>query len=317
MDEQKFPTSLFVQDWWLDAVAPGAWSVATVEENGRIIARMPYVIRHRRGLTLLDMPLLTPHLGPWLAPLPGKYATRLAREHQLLDALIQQLPPFAYFSQRFHPRVTNWLPFYWRDFQQTTYYTYILPDLSDLDVVWEEFRPNIKRAIRKAQKQVQVRDDLGLETFWQLNQLTFQRQGLKPVYDLDFLRRIDAASAQRGQRRILFAQDAQARVHAALYLVWDEHAAYYLMGGNDPDLQNSGAPSLLMWAAIQFAATVSRRFDFEGSMLPGVERFFRSFGARQTPYFRVTKVNSLALRIRQELPTWLQLFRKGPKSKVD
>ncbi len=302
--------SLFSQDWWLDAVAPGAWNAATVKENGRIIARMPYVIRRHRRFTLLDMPSLTPHLGPWLASLPGKYATRLSREHQLLNELIDQLPPFDFFSQRFHFSVTNWLPFYWRGFEQTTFYTYTIPDLSDLDEVWDGFRPNIKRAIRRAREQVTVRDDLGLETFWRLNQMTFHRQRMEPPYALDFLRRIDAACAQRNQRRILFAQDAQGQVHATLYLVWDDRAAYYLMGGNDPDRQTSGAPSLLMWEAIRFAATVTRSFDFEGSMIPGVERFFRSFGAQQTPYFRVTRVNSLAFRVRQDLRSWRRIIRK-------
>ena len=311
MIDQTLPGSIFVQDWWLDAVAPGQWDAATVAESGRVIARMPYVVRQHRGLALLDMPLLTPHLGPWLAPLPGKYATRLSREHQLLEALIQQLPPFDFFSQRFHHRITNWLPFHRLGFQQTTYYTYVIEDLGNLDQVWDAFRSNIKRAVRKAQKQVSVRDDLGLEAFWRLNQLTFQRQNMNAPYDLAYLTSIDAACARRNQRRIFFVEDARGRIHAALYLVWDDESAYYLMGGNDPELQNSGAPSLLLWEAIQFASTVTRSFDFEGSMIPGVERFFRSFGARQTPYFRVTKVNSLAFRIRRDMRSWRQMFRKS------
>jgi len=32
-------------------------------------------------------------------------------------------------------------------------------------------------------------------------------------------------------------------------------------------------------------------FDFEGSMLPPVERYFRAFGARQTPYLRVSRTS--------------------------
>jgi len=30
-------------------------------------------------------------------------------------------------------------------------------------------------------------------------------------------------------------------------------------------------------------------FDFEGSMIEPVERFFRSFGAQRVPYFGITK----------------------------
>jgi hypothetical protein len=32
-----------------------------------------------------------------------------------------------------------------------------------------------------------------------------------------------------------------------------------------------------------------KRFDFEGSMLPQIEPGFRGFGAKQLPYFSITK----------------------------
>ena len=43
-------------------------------------------------------------------------------------------------------------------------------------------------------------------------------------------------------------------------------------------------------------------FDFEGSMIPGVERFFREFGAIQTPFFTITRGN-LSLLYR----AWLKI----------
>jgi hypothetical protein len=100
---------------------------------------------------------------------------------------------------------------------------------------------------------------------------------------------------------MLFAQDEAGRVHAVSYAVWDRNAAYYLIGGGDPALRTSGASSLLMWESIMRARAVTDVFDFEGSMLRPVERFFRAFGARQTPYLRVSRARpharaALALR---------------------
>ena len=51
-----------------------------------------------------------------------------------------------------------------------------------------------------------------------------------------------------------------------------------------------------MWEAIQFASTVTQRFDFEGSMMEPVEKFFRAFGATQTPYFSISKTPSRLLK---------------------
>ena len=52
---------------------------------------------------------------------------------------------------------------------------------------------------------------------------------------------------------------------------------------------------LLMWHAIQFAANVSRSFDFEGSMQPGIELFLRGFGPAQVPYFQVRRESTKAV----------------------
>jgi hypothetical protein len=100
---------------------------------------------------------------------------------------------------------------------------------------------------------------------------------------------------------MLFAVDEADRLHAVAYGVWDEQGAYYLLGGGDPELRNSGATSLLLWELILRAREVTDVFDFEGSMIEPLERFFRSFGARQTPYLYVSRESargSAALALR-------------------
>jgi hypothetical protein len=143
-------TSMFQQPWWLDAVAPGAWSAVEIRRGGKLKAWLPYMIDRRMGLTLLRQPLLTPSLGPWISPSEGKHATQLSHQKELYTELIEQLPAHDYFSQTFHYSVENWLPFYWKGFQQTTYYTYVIDGLTDLDQVRSEFQRKIVKDIRKS-----------------------------------------------------------------------------------------------------------------------------------------------------------------------
>ena len=84
--------------------------------------------------------------------------------------------------------------------------------------------------------------------------------------------------------------DSLGRVHAAVYIAWADNTAYYLMGGSDPALRDSGAHLLALWEAIIFASSVAKRFDFEGSMLPQIEHVFRGFGAKQWPYSSIMRV---------------------------
>lgn len=308
-DPGAVPGGIFAQPWWLEAVAPGAWDALTIEKDGELIARLPYVTRRRRGRSYLIMPPLTPHLGPWLHRFPGKNPRKSAAEKKIMTELIDRLPRFDGFTQHFHPSVSNWLPFYWRGFQQTTRYTYIIESLTDLSAVWQGMAANLRRNVRNAKEWLTVRDDLGLDAFLDLNEKTFRRQGLPMPYGRDFVARLDDACSKQKCRRILFAEDARGRVHAGAYFVWDSQASYWLMSGADADLRSSGATSLLVWEAIQFAATVTRSFDFVGSMIESVEHFFRTFGASQKPYLRVTKTNSPLVKMYDDVHGWLTLWR--------
>jgi hypothetical protein len=284
--------NLFQERWWLDAVAPGEWDEVVVKRGTEVAARLPFLRRRQFGRTWLVQPKLTPYLGPWLRPTSAKLPNRLAETKQLMTELIDALPPFDVFRQCFAPEVAYWLPFCWRGFQQTTRYTYRLADLTDLDSIWAGFRHNIRIESRKAQPPLTICDDLGLDCFRRVWALTFERQGSRLPVSKQLIDRLDDACGKQGCRKMFFAQDSNGKVHATAYLVWNKKCAYYLMGGGDPDLRNSGAGSLVVWEAIKFAATVSEQFDFEGSMIESIERFFRAFGGTPIPYFSIQKLSS-------------------------
>ena len=283
--------SLFQQPWWLDAVAPGQWSEARIEQDGVVKARLPFVERRKWGLKVITHPRLSQTLGPWNAPIPGKSSRRLAEEKHLCHALIDQLPECDYFSQAFHPSVTNCLPWQWRGFSERILYTYQLDDLSDLDLVWRNFGDCARNQVRKAQQQLEVDYCADLETILDVNDLTFARQGLKAPYSRDYVRRIEAACGPRNASIRLAAVDARGRVHAVNYLVLDGRSSHGLLLGSDPELRNSGAGTLLVWEAIRMVAKVAPVFDFGGSMIEPVETFFRNFGARQVTYHHLSRMS--------------------------
>jgi lipid II:glycine glycyltransferase (peptidoglycan interpeptide bridge formation enzyme) len=298
-------TCIFCQPWWLQAVAPDSWDVAVVERGGEVAAVLPYAYKVRLGrFKLIEMPPLTPYLGPWLRNSTAKYVNRLSEEKELMTELTEKLPTFAVFQQGFHPSITNWLPFYWRGYKQTTRYTYITDCNKNLDAAWDETRENIRTDIRKAQKTVEVVDTPDIDRFLRVLKTTFQRQGKPLPYTEEVVRRVESACEKQNVRKMLFAQDAEGQTHAAVYLVWDAKSVYYLLGGGDPALRNSGATSLLIWKAIEFALSHGKRFDFEGSVVESIERFFRAFGARQVPYFEVSKMNSRIVRAYRALWRW-------------
>jgi hypothetical protein len=259
---------------------------------------------------MLTMPPLTQTLGPWVEPSGASAPRALGEEIELLGALEAALPPADAFVQQFAPTMLNALPFHWAGYRLELQYTYRLHGIGSEDAVWDGLRGNIRREIRKARGRVEVRDDLPLDRFHGVWGKTFERQGLPVPTSLSQLERLDEACASRGARALLSAHDDADRVHAVAYVVWDANAAFYLLGGADPALRTSGASSLLLWEGIARARAVTDVFDFEGSMLPPVERHFRAFGARQTPYLRVSRASRRGRAALAARAGWRRLVRR-------
>ena len=292
---------LFSKDWWLDAVVGiDRWDVALVFRDGKIIASMPYIIKNRFGLQLCTLPELTQYLGPWIKPSQAKYAKMLGQQKDIMTDLIEQLPRFDYFLQNWDYKQTNWLPFYWKGFQQTTNYTYVIDDMSSLDVVWSNFQEKIRTDIKKSTNRYNLTflDNPSIDDFIRLNKKVYERKNIKSPHSEQTFINLDKACAPRNARKIFIAVDEDGRPHAGVYIVWDKNSAYYLLSGSDSELRNSGATSLCLWEAIRFASTVTKEFNFEGSMIEPVERFVRGFGAKQKLVFNISKTTSLLLRLR-------------------
>jgi hypothetical protein len=284
--------SIFCQRWWLDAVAPGQWRILQAQHGDKLLAAWPIVLQDNESeLPDVVMPRLTQKLGILFAPTKMKYAEEISRHQRLGKELIEQLPPFRRFMHSFHQNFTNWLPFFWKEFGQTTRYTYLLENLQDSEKLWAEMRTSARTQVRKAIRLgLTLDDNLDLDTFLRLNTKTFARQEKEVPYPEDMVRRIDAGCVEHAGRLIVGARGADGRLHGALYITQFNGVAYYMMGGFDAALRSSGVASFLLWeTAKRLGAEGYRHLDFEGSMMPNVEPSFRAIGARQTPYFMIQK----------------------------
>jgi len=286
---------IFSKDWWMDAVCgEDNWDVILVEDNGQIIASLPYYLKKKYGFKFITQPPLTQTNGLWIKyPKDQKSSKQHFYEKEIMDQIINKLENLNIdlFTQNFHYSFTNWQPFYWRGFQQTTRYTFVVENLSNLDAIFSQFSKVVRKNIRKAAKHANIYCSDDIEKFYKLNELVFNRQGLKIPYSLSFLKKLDEACSQNNARQMFFGQDNERKLHSAVYIVWDEMSAYLLMSGTDPDYRDSNFKTLLVWKAMQFASKVTKKFDFEGSMIENIADYFTKFGATQKPYFQISKMS--------------------------
>jgi len=291
--EEENDIPLFSRPWWLDIVCGKTnWQVYIQSENNRIVSCFPVYTPDNR---IACMPEFTQTLGPWFAQeaKDTKYSRKLSERQRICNNYLPYLQQLRYFCQNFNYQVTDWLPFYWAGYQQTTRYTYILEDIADKERLWNNMAANIRRNITKARDKygISVSKKVAVEEFLDVWQQTFQRQNLPLPASRHTLKRLIETSRQKGVGDIWGGYDAGGKLHAVVFVVWQKSSAYYIAGGGKPALRHSGAHSLILWESILYTSQFTNKFDFEGSMLQGVERFFREFGAKQVPYFTISKGN--------------------------
>jgi hypothetical protein len=296
---QRSDIPIFMTPSWLDAASgAGQWDVAVVGQPNDLLGFMPWFQKRKLGFRIITMPPLTPYLGPWLH-YPGgqKQPARLSFEKKVIEELLEQLPASDRFIQYFHPEINNWLPFKWAGFSQTSRCTYILPDLSDLHAIYTEMQGNIRREIKKAEQSLTVNQTDSVGTLYSLMRDDMAAKGEPLLFDLAHMQRVFHAAYAVGRASVFQAKDEKGVVAGCIMLVWDDRSAYYLAGACRPEFKTTGVMSLLLWQGISHSATVTKAFNFEGSIREPIERFFRAFGGIQTPYHEIRRTDSKVLKV--------------------
>ncbi len=279
--------SVFFRSWWLKAV--GEVQVLGYFCGDELIAGIPLFFERRFGINVCTMPRLTQTWGVVMPPMTGKPATVEGRQTKILRAFANALSKFRLFFQAFHPALTNWLPFYWAGFRQTTRYTYVIDNLTNLDRVWERMGGSTRGQIQKAQRAGLDFVRCGIEDVYRCEYDSHLRHGNTPAHDERILKNIFEA-AQRNDSGACFGMaDRSGKLHSAWLLVWDGNRAYQVIGGIADETRGVAANSLGIWRTMQFASERATTYDFTGSMIEGVARFNRGFGAMQVPYNYIIK----------------------------
>jgi hypothetical protein len=291
--EKNLP--IYLQDWWLNKVCgENNWDVVIVEKGGEIWGVLPFYKKKEFIFDVITMPSITQFMGPYIKYPKNlkKYSTRLGWQKKIMYELIDKLPKFDIFNQNFSFQITNWLPFFWKGFNQYTRYTYILENQS-IEKIEQNFENDIRRRMKKslnAGVKVIKKDDV--KTLYELTKATFESKNEKVPYSLEFLESLFNEIKNNNSGHINLAVDENGNVLYVNLLVYDNNMVYYILGSSNPSFKDIGAIDLTLYESIKFAVDTNRDFNFVGSVIESIEKYFRSFGGKQVPYFNIYKSNS-------------------------
>lgn len=286
--ESPYTNSVFEQPWWLDLVASGKWGEVFAEEEGEIVGRFVYVYDKKR----IYMPQMTQTLGPWISPKYRQFQPgnkQLGRQKEIIYELVSQFPQYKSFNMVLDSANQYILPYRWLGFRYAPSFSYRIDDLSDMDALYARLHKTAKKNIKSARNKTEIIEEDSSENILNLLDKTFEAQGRRTPGDRIMREKLVKGALQKGRGKVIIARDAAGNLHSGAFLLFDKNVCYYLLGGSDSEYRSSGAQSLVIWEAINFATKVSRAFDFEGSNVESIEKFFRQFGGTAVTNYNIVR----------------------------
>ena len=294
--------TVFHRTAWLTAAHGGPERLSILacrSADGALAGGLPLLERPLARFTAYRLPPLTPYAGMVLSePAPAKIANQHSEQKDKALALLAAVPPAALVRFPLALGNTDTQPFRWHGYHSSIIHTYRLAATMSPDDVWNGNETNQRGHIRKAEKDgVVVKTVDAMDDLLPLIRQTYAKQDLDTPQPEATYRRLWAAAQAMGRGAIYLALSSDGQPLAGQLVVWDIRSTYLILSGLDHRKGAAGAGSLAIWRAIQDALARGTAFDFEGSTLPGVERFYRSWGGQLCPVVTVEKIASLPLRL--------------------
>ena len=259
------------------------------EDGGQPVSACLVWDTQRKFFRSLITPPLMPNIGwIWLAHFE-KSSTRISKEKEVLAALVAYLSAgvWDYWKLDFPNEFKDFQTAIWKGIHPKQKYTYRLNLNSD----WREgIDSKLKNILKKKDSfDFEVRP-FGVDEFDNFC-VILSSKGVKHV---ELLKKISTDLHEN-----IYTVVGDEGKYKALCLLMNG-VAYYIAATNAKENNALSACGLAHCIAVA-ELRGAQVFDFEGSMIPEVERFFRGFGGELTPYFSLEKGKGIFYRLRRFL----------------
>ena len=259
--------TIYPYSWYLDLVSP-RWNALVMDDYRAV---MPLTWKRKFGFSMLLQPILSQQLGVF---------TVNREETGHLQEFLSCLPTrFRYIDICLNLENREALSGDWKTFERCNYEL-------DLSGPEDAYSNNTRRNIQKGQlrdfefRGISVREYLHLKFHGV--------EDARPAVSWSYFENLFEGLVRVGRAGVfgLFLGDD---LQAAAILGYADSRTIYLNGCNAESGKENRAMFVLMDQLIAQSRPTRRIFDFEGSNIPGVARFYEGFGAKKTLYRRIVR----------------------------
>jgi hypothetical protein len=282
--------SVFNQPAWLKMYGEAIVLNGIFNLNNELIGAYHVFTGRKMGLKYAIVPPYTPSNGLFFVNPAENLPNRITFGKSVHKAIADHFRRSSgvLTISAFPPAVTDTQQYYWSGFKVIPNYTYRLSLSPSEEKLFENMTTEKRKSVRRAEKdKVEITLCTDHQVIKDLVLKTFNRKDKK--INATYVDRILFEYASQ-QNSFAFVASVEGRPSACTFCVHDQNTSYYLFGGYDNHNKHHGAGVSCMWQSILHARKLGLGiFDFEGSMLPEVEKYFREFGVELVPYYTIQR----------------------------
>lgn len=276
---------------WLSIYGNQLHMVGVYKDDKQLIGGFFYLKTKKMGLDFIKLPPYTPHCGLFFINESKNQASRNSFAKDVVNEVCTYFNSLksALTVLAFPTAVTDMQPFIWHKYKVIPNYTYRIGLQNSLEEIKSHFDSKNRNVINKALKEgVDVQcNTLSKEQLFGFFNANLSATGAN-IYP-EVLRKI-VFNFSDDSNTFHFSAYKEGQLLGTVMCVYDKQTCYYLLGSVNKQSGIAGVNNLLVQYSIEKAKDLGCMvFDFEGSMLKGVEKFFRSFGPQMYPYYTANK----------------------------
>ncbi len=272
--------SLYAYSWYLDIVSPG-WE-ALILDDYKAVAPLP--VKNFFGKKIIRQPLFSQQLGVFT-----KELSLISNTDDLFNELIHRVSYYSLNFNKFHHFTKETLSTYQiKTVQRVNYELDLIPSY---EYLFKKFNENTRRNIKKAknEKVILKINELKAETF-----VNFIRKNLNKkvtnltVKDYHKIENIVNFAMKANIASIYSVHNYSGEILSSVCFIYSHRRVYYLFAASCKKAKEQRTMFLLLDEFIKQHSEKNLILDFEGSMLPGLARFYAGFGALPTHFYTLT-----------------------------
>ncbi len=262
---------VYYYSWWLEAVTNNDFKILVIMEEG-ILAGIPLPFYNTKKIRT---PQLTQTNGILFSDkiIEKNLSSRFSDERKYTNMIIEYIEKnnLKIKNIAFNYNYINWQPFYWKGYEQTTYYTCLIDYKKLEEPILCYSKPKLRKLKKAQRNNLKVfMDKLNEKEFYNYHIDILKKRKLKISYSLELFKKIYFNSKKNNKSHIFSVEDETGRIHAAFFIVFDTFSAHYLITAIDDEMRNMEGTTLLLTYILEYFSRKKNYFNFEGSMIKGV-----------------------------------------------